>query len=93
MALTQQESNFISRLQQLAEETLALRHKIQEEIALYNAEVFGTTITDSDLQEVPSFKHITQAEMVNTITALSAIITALGDDSSGQAINLIKLKG
>ena len=93
MALTQQESNFVSRLQQLAEETLALRHKIQEEIALYNAEAFGTTITDPDLQEVAAFKHITQAEMVSTITALSAIITALGDDTSGQAINLIKLKG
>ena len=93
MSLTQQESNFVSRIQQLADKALTLRHEIQEEIALYNAEAFGTTITDSDLQEVSAFKHITQAEMVNTITALSAIITSLGDDSSGQAINLIKLKG
>ena len=93
MALTQQESNFVSRLQQLAEETLALRHKIQEEIALYNAEGFGTAITDPDLQEVSAFKHLTQTKLVATVTALSAVITALGDDSSGQSVNLIKIKG
>lgn len=93
MALSNQESNFISRMQQLAEETLDLRHRIQEEYALYNAEGFGESITDVDLQEVSAFKHITQSKMWNAITALTTVTTALGDDVSGQAVNLIKLKG
>lgn len=93
MALTTQESNFISRLQSLSAEILDVRHRIQEEVALYNAEGFGVAITDADLQEVTAFQHITQSKMWNTITALTAVTTALGDDVSGQAVNLIKMKG
>lgn len=93
MPLTTQESNFISRLQALSLEVLDIRHRIQQEYALYNAEGFGVAITDADLQEVDAFKHLTQSKMWNTITALNAVTTALGDDVSGQAVNLIKMKG
>lgn len=93
MALTAQESNFITRLQALSTEVLDIRHRIEEEYALYNAEGFGVAITDADLQEVAAFQHITQSKMWNTITALTAVTTALGDDVSGQAVNLIKMKG
>lgn len=93
MALTQQQSNFISRIQQLAAETLEIRHQMQEEIALYNAEGFGADITDVELAAIPAFAHLTQSKMWNCITAFETSLTALGDDVSGQAVNLIKMKG
>lgn len=93
MALTAQESNFITRLQTLSDDTLDLRHRMQEEIARYNGNEFGTSITDADLQEKTDFQHLTQAKMQSAITALNVVLTALGDDVSGQAINLIKMQG
>ena len=93
MALTNQESNFISRITTIAAQTLELREQMKEEIALYNAEGFGESISDADLQSVAAFQHLTQSKMWNVITAFNAVLTALGDDVSGQAVNLIKMKG
>ncbi len=93
MSLTAQESNFIGRLQQKAAALLDLRDDLQREIALYNAEGFGQSITDADLQTVGDYGHITQAKMLGCITAFSDVLTALGDDVSGQAVNLVKMRG
>ncbi len=93
MALTAQESNFIGRLQQKAAALLDLRDDLQREIALYNAEGFGESITDADLQTVGDYGHLTQSKMWNCVTAFDAVLDALGDDVSGQAINLVKMRG
>lgn len=93
MALTAQESNFISRIQAKAEQILDLRDDLEREIALYNAMGFGSSITDQELSEIQGFAHITQSNMWNCITAFESVLTALGDDMTGQAISLIKLRG
>lgn len=95
MALTNQESNFVSRLEQIATEILDMRDRVRREMALYNAAGFGTSITDEDLTTpvdgVAPFPHLTQSKMWNCITAFDAFIDALGDDVSGQAVNLINM--
>lgn len=93
MALTAQQQNFMSRLQQMAQETRTLRNQIKEEIALYNAKGFGVDITDAELENIPSFEHLTQSDLWNCITALQGVIDALGDEVSGQLVNLIKMIG
>jgi len=93
MALTAQESNFIGRLQQKAAALLDLRDDLQREIALYNAEGFGDSITDADLQTVGDYEHITQAKMLNCVTAVNVVLLSMGDDVSGQAVNLVKMRG
>lgn len=39
------------------------------------------------------FPHLDQSKIGNSVTALTAIQLALGNDSSGQAANLINMKG
>jgi hypothetical protein len=93
MAFTDQESNFVSRSQNLASQILDLRDELQREVALYNAEGFGESITDADLAANATFSHLTQSKLWNCITAFNSVLTALGDDANGQAINLIKMRG
>ena len=93
MSLTAQESNFIGRLQQKAAALLDLRDDLQREIALYNAEGFGQSITDVDLQMVGDYGHITQAKMLGCVTAINVVLLSMGDDVSGQAVNLVKMRG
>lgn len=93
MALTQQEQNFVSRVQQIADTLLEAQHEVQRLIAEWNQNDFFNQITDEDLGEIASFTHLTASELSNAVTAISAFNTALGDYSSGQAVNLIKLRG
>lgn len=93
MAFTAQESNFMSRIQAKAEQLLDLRDELQREIALYEAEDFGGSITDADLAGITAFAHLTQSKLWNCVGAFNAVLTALGDDETGQAVNLIKMRG
>jgi hypothetical protein len=93
MALTPQEQNFVSRLQIEAMQLLETRDRLRLEVALYNAEGFGAAITDESLAALPALAHLTQVEVQNCLTAFGAVLTALGDDVSGQAVNLIRMRG
>jgi hypothetical protein len=93
MALTAQEQNFVSRLQMEAMQLLDTRDRLRREVALYNAEGFGAAITDEELAALQALAHLTQAEVQNCLTAFSTVVAALGDDVSGQAVNLIRMRG
>jgi len=97
MALTTQESNFVSRIQSKAEILLDLRDDLQREVALYNAEGFGASITTEDLTAAVGdrpapFSNLTAGKIADCITAFSGVLTALGNDASGQSVNLIKMR-
>lgn len=88
-----QEMNFVSELMQAGEDILNLRTRLQLLRSRYTLNAFDSSITDQELAETPTFAHLTQAELVSGVSAIDAVLNALGDNISGQATNLIRLKG
>lgn len=93
MALSAQNSNFISELQQKAETILTLQRDIDLMIARWNQNDMFNILTDQDIQAVPAFAHLTKSEVSNAVNAITAVTTALGDLDDGEAVDLLKLKG
>lgn len=92
MALTKQKENFVQDVINMSNELLSTQKAIQLLDARWNQNTFSG-ITLEELQEKAEFSHLTPDKLAGAITALNAVDTALGDDSSGQATNLIKMKG
>lgn len=101
MALSNQFSNEISRIMQYAEQLLALRQELQLLRTRWDQNDMYNLLLDADIQAVdalgnpkyPSLQHLTKSEISNAVAAFDAVLTALGDNVTGQAVNLIKLKG
>lgn len=91
MALSGQNQNLISELQGWAEAELAQRDRAKNILMRWNQNGVFDALTDVDVTAI--FPHLDKSEVANGINALTAVVTALGDDSSGQATNLAKLKG
>jgi hypothetical protein len=93
MPVSPQSQNFISELMQWAEIELAQLDKAQSLRARWDQNAIADNIDDATIIETESFAHLTEQKIVDGVTAMTAVITALGDFSSGQAVNLLKLKG
>ena len=93
MGLSAQQQNFLSELQQDAESVLAQRNTLREIIARWNLNDFSSIFATGDIKESPTFAHLDKEKVSNAITAFQQVLDALGDDVSGQATNLLKLKG
>lgn len=93
MALSNQFSNEISRIMQYAEQLLALRQELQLLRTRWDQNDMYNLLTDQDIASVSGFAHLTKSEVSNAVAAFDAVLTALGDNVTGQAVNLIKLKG
>lgn len=91
--LTPQQQNFLSELLQTAEAELALRNKKRELIARWNLNEFAVIFKSDAIKSNQTFEHLDIDKVVSGITAFEAVLAALGDDVSGQATNLIKLRG
>lgn len=93
MALSNQFSNEITRIMQYAEQLLALRQELQLLRTRWDQNDMYNLLLDADIQAVSGFAHLTKSEVSNAVAAFDAVLTALGDNVTGQAVNLIKLKG
>lgn len=91
MALSGQNHVLILELQAWAEAELTQRDKARNLLARWNLNDAFNQLSDADVTAI--FPHLVKGEVVEGINALTAVVTALGDDSSGQAVNLLKLKG
>jgi hypothetical protein len=91
MALSDQNQNLIQEMMNWAEIELAQRDKARNLLARWNQNDVFNTLTDNDVTD--KFPHLDKSEVAEGINAITAVTTALGDDVSGQAVNLIKLKG
>jgi hypothetical protein len=89
MALTNQDSNFLSELIALANDQLEIQNREQDIVARWNNNDLFNTLVSADIEA--AYPGITKDEVVAGITAFNAVLTALGDDTSGQASNLFKL--
>jgi hypothetical protein len=89
MALTIQDSNFLSEMIQLANDQLEIQNREQDIVARWNNNDLFNTLVSADIEA--AYPGITKDEVVAGITAFNAVLTALGDDTSGQASNLFKL--
>jgi hypothetical protein len=92
MALEQQAVNWVGRLIDRSQRILDLRDEMKREVALYNTQGFGASLTDQELAAVESLAGYTQSDIWNAVTAHQEMLDALGDDVSGQAVNLIKMR-
>lgn len=92
-ALTNQEQRFITRAREDAMTLLNMRDELTRLVALYNAKGFGASILDADFAETPNFDQYTQSDVWNVVTAFNSVLDALGDNVSGEAVNLIKFQG
>jgi hypothetical protein len=92
-SLTDQQQNIISDVMAESTTLLAQRDRLELLLARWNQNDSFNQILNADLLLLPSTSHLTNSKIANAINAFTAILTALGDDSSGQAVNLIKLKG
>jgi hypothetical protein len=77
MALKNQQSNAVSRLQQQAELVISLAQTVQNELDHWVDEGFAATINNADLDLVPTFSHLTKAKLLAAQTALTELETAL----------------
>lgn len=93
MALSDQFRNEINRIMQYAEQVLALRYELQSLRTRWDQNDMYNLLTDQDIQAISSFAHLSRSDVSNAVVAFDAILTALGDNTTGQAVNLIKLKG
>lgn len=91
--LPAQQSNFISELMAWADDQLRVRVKGRELVARWNLNGTLGKLSNEQLQAISSFEHLDVEKVTNAVTALQAVNEALGDDVSGQATNLLKLKG
>lgn len=89
--LSAQNRNFIVDLTNWSEAMLEQRDEAAMLQARWNQNGIGAQLTDEDIQAV--FPHLTAGEVTNAINAVNAVLAALGDYTSGQAVNLVKLKG
>lgn len=90
---TDQEQNFVTDTMNLSQIILNDRTALENLIARYNNNQFGSSLSDAKLAGLTSTAHLTLAKIQNAVTAFNALLTALGDDVSGEATNLIKMKG
>ncbi len=89
MALNSQQNNFIQNLIYLSTQLLADEQKIDLMVAEWNLNSYGS-MTNGDIQV--NYPSLTISLITNAITAIEAIQSALGDKSSGQQTNLIKIQ-
>lgn len=90
--LSNQEIHFIGDLMDIGKQMRELRNRMLELRARYDQNGFAVSIAQAHLDAYGGdFEHLTTAKIVNGITANQAVIDALGDASSGQLVNLIKL--
>ncbi|MDL1924315.1 hypothetical protein FBQ95_17055 [Chloroflexi bacterium CFX3] len=93
MALTAQFQNHIVRLQQMAEELVAIQHRIRVLEAEWHQNSMFTLLTDEDI--ALHFPHLTKGKVIEAINAIAAVDTALGNysgDPVGKVVNLLKLR-
>jgi hypothetical protein len=88
--LTSLQQNWISRGIDVAQRTVDLADDCSRIKALYYSELIGSAVTDGELQELPSCRHLTNARVIALETAIEAMLTALGDYTSGQLGNFLK---
>lgn len=93
MALSVQNQNFISECMQNVSLALGLRDTLIDMVARWNLNDISNELTDGDIEVIAKFSHLKKNDVISCITAFQAILTALGDNSSGQSVNLIKMKG
>jgi hypothetical protein len=101
MALSAQNSDFISRGITRSAAILQLRADLELELGQWNLDGVYDALTDEDI--AAKFPHLTKGKVVEYINAIKAILVALGtkdgngdpvhNDISGQAANLIKMRG
>lgn len=82
MAMLNVQKNVASEMQELAEQTIALKNRYAVAVAMFNAEGMSS-LTDADLQTLPELAHVTILELTAAKNALDAINTAIGDYSAG----------
>lgn len=87
-----QEQNFVRELMGISETLLFNRDTMRKLSARWFANSHSG-ISDLELQEIPDFEHLVSQDLADCITAITAVLDALGTDSGGQAANLIKMKG
>lgn len=90
MVFTTQQANFIAELQVAAAETLTLRDKLENLAARWTQNDFFNEMDEAEV--AAGTNGLTKGEIIEAINAINAVLTALGDNASGQAVNLIKLK-
>lgn len=89
--LTAQQHNFIAALIAKSKETRNMQLSYHDLIAEWNLNDMFNQLDDAAV--IAAFPHLDKSKVGNAINALTAILDALGDDSSGQATNLIKMQG
>lgn len=91
MALSHQESDFITRMAALSNQILDLQNQIQLEIGQYNALQYSSALLSDDIDDV--FPTLDHDIVVSWVTGIIAVDTTIGDMVSGHASNFIKARG
>lgn len=91
--MTDQEKNFVSELMAVGQEAVAWRDKLNALKARYDLNQFGVSITTGELQAISTFAHLDNNKMLLAVTAINALLTTFGSDTSGNVSSFHLLKG
>lgn len=90
--MTPQEQNFVSRIIEISELLIDLYADLKRIEAEWTLNNFAS-ITDADLQSIPAFQHITDAELNAALVGLHELLTSLGTYEIGTVSDFVKLRG
>ena len=91
MPLTTVQKNVLDELQTLAIISISLKSRLRNVVEMYGNEGISQ-LTDADVQELDSFKHITVSELQGAKNGLDAIATVIGEYVAGTpATKLLKI--
>ena len=91
MPLTTVQKNVLDELQTLAIISISLKSRLRNVVEMYGNEGISQ-LTDADVQELDSFKHITVSELQGAKNGLDAIATVIGEYVVGTpATKLLKI--
>lgn len=89
-ALTNVQQNIVSELQTMASQLVSVQSRCTLLAAMYTNENIGS-LTDADFAVIPSFAHITAAELQAAAVAIAAINTALNAGTPSNWSKMLKI--
>lgn len=91
MAITNIQVNILDAMQRVALQQLELQNEMTSLVAMWTAESINA-LTDADIQTLPSFAHVSAAELQAAKNAMDTINTAIGGYVAGTpAIKLLRI--
>lgn len=89
--MNSQTETFITNLVTFSDMAVKLINAGHDLDAKYNLAGIQLKIDDEELQAIPQFDYLTSAALIDAVASMQALLTSMGDKTSGAQVNFIKI--